>query len=123
MTITWRDGTTLTAITLVIGMMIAGSNGAIVDNPTSWRAATVLLIILGIGIYMILGPRFLPIKEPWLTTSTTLHLLAGVVSVLALLVGHKIGFLALAVILIGLWISAVAYHLHLGQKSSKTRKG
>lgn len=121
MVLTWRDGTAITAIIGVVGMMVTGLGGVIMDDPTAWRAATLLLIILGIGIYIILGPRFLPIKEPWLTISTILHLLAGILSVLALIVGHKIGFLSLAVVLIGLWISATAYHLHLNKKRSDRR--
>lgn len=113
MSITWRDGTTIAAIITVFGLIAADFGGAIMDNPTSWRAATLLLIILGIGIYIILGPRFLPIKEPWLTISTSLHLLAGILSVIALIVGHRIGFMAFAVVLLGLWISATTHHLRL----------
>lgn len=122
MTITWRDRTAITAIITAIGMIIASFSGVITDNPTSWRAATLLLIILGTGIYVILGPRFLPIKEPWLTISTILHLLAGILSVLALVVGHKIGFVALACTLLGLWISATVYHLHLNRRRVNQHK-
>lgn len=118
MTMTWRDGTTMISIIVVVVMIIAGLGGVIMDDPTSWRAATLLLIILGIGIYAIFGPRFLPIKEPWLTISTTLHLLAGVLSVLALIVGHKVGFMVFGFVLLGLWISATVYHLHLNNKSA-----
>ena len=121
MTITWRDGTAITATIAMAGMMIAGLGGVIMDNPTGWRAATLLLIILGIGMYITLGPRFLPIKEPWLTISTTLHLLAGILSVLALIVGHKIGFMALGFVLLGLWVSATVYHLHLNNKREVNR--
>lgn len=122
MIITWRDSTTIGATVAVLGMIIGCLNGVIIDTPASWRAATILLIILAIGIYAILGPRFLPIKEPWLTTSIILHLLALILSVLAFIVGHRIGFLALAIVLVGLWVSATWYHMYLNGQTGRREK-
>jgi hypothetical protein len=107
------------ATAFVILMIGASLSGLIVDNPTSWRVATLLLVALGLGIYAILGPRFLPTNEPWLTISATLHVLAGVLSVIALIVGQKITFVILAFVLAGLWIIATSRHIYLTNYPSR----
>lgn len=119
MSLTWRDGTALLATVAVVCLAAAGLGGIFVDSATSWRAATLLLVVLGLGIYMVLGPRFLPVKEPWLTITTTLHILAGILAVLSLIIGQKIAFMALAFVLVGLWIAATSYHIHLNVMASR----
>jgi MFS family permease len=119
MRLSGKDVIAVLATAFVILMIGAGLGGLIVDNPTSWRAATLLLIALGLGVYAVLGPRFLPTKEPWFTISATLHMLAGVLAVIALISGQKIVFVILAFVLAALWIIATTHHIYLKNYPSR----
>jgi predicted permease len=110
MSITWRDTTAMFAIVLGVAAIIAIAGGlpvAILD----WRAAAMLLIILGAAMFAVLGPNLLPAEGIWATVSAVLHLLAIILSVLALIIGQKIAFLFLALTLVGLWSIATVNHL------------
>lgn len=118
MSLTWRDTTAFLAIGFGLVAIVAILGGlpiAIAD----WRAAAILVIILGLAMFLVLGPRFLPVKGLWGRVSSILHSLAIVLSILAFIINDKVTFLALAFSLVSLWIIATTYHIRINSSHRK----
>lgn len=99
----WKDYVTAGAIIIVfIGIM-----AALFGLSADWRIMSLLLLLLGVAMYMIVGPNLLPKQTGWYIAANSLSS-AIVICFLGLVFNNKILFIVAGLGLIALWAIILA---------------
>lgn len=111
MSLTWKD---LAATLLVAGVGVV--TYAKLHNfkwPLlgSWRTATLVLLVLGLGSCIAISLNALPDKNAWTTLATVLGAIAFGLAVLGIIINSKAIFLAVAADVVLLWVVTTLHHL------------
>ncbi len=110
MALTWKDGATTILALLVIGFSYLMATGYKFPLIASYRWATVVLLILGIGMCA-LGSATPNAQSSWITMSNVLGALAFILILAGIITGVKMVFVALSGTIILLWIISTLRHL------------
>lgn len=110
MSIGWKDAiaTILTAGAAVI--TYAKLNGFNWPLLSSYRTASVVLMVFGIGACIAATWSNTPLKDNWTTLASTLGVFALGLGLVNLIANSQILFVALAVDIIALWAIATFHH-------------
>ena len=111
MTLGWRD----TAATVLTGgaTLIAYAKVKGWDWPLlgSWRIATLILLVLGLGTCILVGAGGVPAKDSWNIVASVFGGLAFAIGIAGLVFNSQALLVALAVDIVALWTIATLHHL------------
>lgn len=111
MALGWRDGvaTVLTGgAALIAYAKVKGWDWPLLG---SWRIATLILLVLGLGTCIIVGSGGVPAKDGWNIAASVLGGLAFVIGIAGLIFNNQALFVVLAVDIIALWAVATLHHI------------
>lgn len=112
----WRDYTTITVIVIVAIGLIATLLGVNALQMGDWRIASGFIALLGLLVYLVMTPRFLPEQPGWYATGVFLGVLAIILTIPAIVINNKYLFMLLGSDLVILWIVATVGHIGLEQQ-------
>lgn len=111
MALTWKDGVTTLLAFLVIGFTYLMAIGYKMPLTIGFRWATVVLLVLGIGMCAL--SSYTPGSTPsvWITFASVLGSLALILILAGIVTGSKMIFITLGVTIFLLWLVATLRHL------------
>jgi|GEM_PF-5691607 len=115
---TWRDITAIIIVALAAFLTAAIFTGLIEQSLAGWRFATLLLLLLGMGALVTLGPTSVPERGLWSVSGIFLSILAIVFGILGIVLANATAFLLLLADLALLW--AIVIPTHLSHNKIKT---
>ena len=102
----WKDYVTLGAI----GTVLIGIIAALFGVSADWRIMSLILLLLGVAMYMIIGPNLLPKQTSWYIVANSLSS-AIVICFLGLVFNNALLFIVAGLGLVALWVIIVANDL------------
>jgi peptidoglycan/LPS O-acetylase OafA/YrhL len=109
MALTWKDAITTLLALLVIGFSYLMAIGYKIPLITSYRWATVVLLVLGIGMCAS-GSAASNNQSSWITFASVFGSLAMILILAGIITGSKMVFLALSGTIVVLWLVATLRH-------------
>lgn len=116
MSLNWRDDVSVAATVLLLAAIGSSLVGLPLMQMEDWRPAILLTLLLGIAVYVVIGPTAIPMRGPVFGAISRLGLLAVLFGMLGMVMGSQLLFVLLCVTLILLWTLVTIYHLHLHEK-------
>jgi hypothetical protein len=110
MALTWKDGATTILALLVLGFSYLMATGYKFPLISSYRWATVVLLVLGIGMCA-LGSARLDTQSNWISLANILGVVAFILIIAGIITGSKMIFLSLSGTIVVLWLVATMRHL------------
>jgi hypothetical protein len=113
MSLTWKDA---------VATLLSGGAGIILYGKlkgynwpllSSWRLATLALLVIGLGACIIIGSGAVPAKNGWTTTASILGGLAFFLILTGLITGNKLFFFAVGLDIIALWAITTMHHVFI----------
>ena len=111
MSLGWKDAaaTVLTAGAIVVTYAkVKGFDWPLLG---SWRMASAVLLVIGLGTCILIGSDSIPAKNVWTTSASILGGLAFLLAVANLLFNNQVVFLTLASDIVILWAITTLHHL------------
>lgn len=111
MALGWRDIVATVATAGVMIITYAKVKGWSWPMLGSWRTATVVLLVLGLGACIVAGSGGTPAKDAWTVAASILGGLSFVLGVASLIFNSHMLFVALAINITALWAAATIRHI------------
>jgi len=108
---TWRDTVAIIIVALAALLTAAIFTGFIEQSLAGWRIATLLLLLLGMGALVTLGPTSVPERGLWSVAGIGLSVLAIAFGFLGIVLANATVFLILLTDLALLWAIVIPTHL------------
>ena len=111
MSLSWKDAAATFIVVTAAAITYAKVKGWQWPLVGSWRGATLVLLLLGLGACIVIGSGTVPVKNSWTTAAAALGGLAFVLAILGVITGSKLAFFMHAADIFILWAVTTFRHI------------
>ena len=110
MSISWKDAVATLLTSGIVVIAYAKLKGFSWPLLGSYRVASLILLVLGIGGCIAVSSSGSPFKDAWTTTASILGMAAFGIGLLNLVMNNRLLFIVLAADMVALWVVTTLHH-------------